>query len=134
MGRTGLPAVLLATVLALAACGDDSGPEADPTAPPPAPPPTSAIDEPGAVPNTFNDEGAAGTFECESQNITVNGEDSDLHFTGPCGTVVVNGARSTVVVDDAEVIVVNGEEATVTYAGDPEVVVNGEGASAEPEE
>lgn len=134
MGGTRLPAVLLAAVLALAVagCGDGgSGEDGDPTAPPP-PPQTSAIDRPGAVANTFNDEGASGTFECQSQNITVNGEDSDLHFTGPCGTVVVNGDRSTVVVDDAQVIVVNGEQATVTYGGDPEVVVTGEGASADP--
>jgi Protein of unknown function (DUF3060) len=132
MGTRG-PAVLLATVLALlgAACGDSNGDD-DPTGPPP-PPETSAIERPGAVPDTFNDEGASGTFECGSQNITVNGEDSDLHFTGPCGTVVVNGARSTVVVDDAQVIVVNGEQASVTYGGDPEVVVNAEDANAEPQ-
>ena len=133
---TRVPAVLLAALLALlgAGCGgDDPEPDADPTAPPPAPPETSAIDHPGPVPDTFNDEAAAGTYECGSQNITVNGEESDLHFTGPCGTVVVNGDRSIVVVDDAAVIVVNGEDATVTYAGDPEVVVNGEGATAEEE-
>lgn len=133
------PAVLLAAVLALfaAGCGGDddgSGEDGAPTAAPPAPPQTSAIEEPGPVPNTFNDEGASGTFACESQNITVNGQDSDLHFTGPCGTVVVNGDRSTVVIDDAQVIVVNGVDATVTYTGDPEVVVNGEGATAEPAE
>jgi hypothetical protein len=131
------PAVLLAALLALlgAGCGgDDPDPDASgTTGPPPAAPQTSAIDHPGPVPNTFNEEGASGTYECGSQNITVNGEESDLHFTGPCNTVVVNGARSTVAVEDAEVIVVNGEDATVTYAGDPEVVVNGEGATAEEE-
>jgi hypothetical protein len=131
---TRVPAVLLAGVLALlgAACGDDSEPAEDPTGPP-APPQTSAVDHPGPVPNAFNDEGASGTYECGSQNITVNGEESDLRLTGPCGTVVVNGDRSTVVVDDAEVIVVNGEDAAVTYSGEPEVAVNGEGATAERE-
>jgi hypothetical protein len=123
-------------VLALlgAGCGGDgSDSDGEPTGPPPVPPQTSAIEHPGPVPNTFNEEGSSGSYECGSQNITVNGEDSELRFTGPCGTVVVNGDRSIVVVDDAEVIVVNGEDATVTYSGDPEVVVNGEGASAEPE-
>lgn len=131
MGSRGVPAVLLAAVLALAACGGDDPDPTGPETPPPAPPQTSAIEQPGPIPNTFNDEGASGTYECGNQNITVNGEDSDLHFTGACGTVVVNGARSTVVVDDAAVIVVNGEDAAVTYSGDPEVVMNGEGASAE---
>src|SRR5690606_8310985 len=108
---TRVPAVLLAAVLAVlgAGCGgdDDGGDDGsggDQTTAPAPPPQTSPVDEPGAVANTFNDQGASGTYECQEQNITVNGEDSDLRFTGPCGTVVVNGDRSTVVVEDAEVI------------------------------
>lgn len=112
--------------------GDDpttpapAGSEAGPGAPqPPA-------NDSGVAPAAFNEDGATGTYDCAEQNVTINGHDADLHLTGPCAIVVVNGERSRVVIDDAQLIVVNGEGSEVTYAGEPEVVVNAEDASAEP--
>jgi phage baseplate assembly protein gpV len=120
-------------VLLGAGCSDDGGGE---TAPPddglPTPPPvTTPQATSGTSPTVFNDEGAVGTFDCAGQDITVNGADVDVHLTGACGTVVVNGDRVRLVVDDAAIIVVNGDESEVTYSGDPEVTVNGEDSSAE---
>jgi hypothetical protein len=118
-----------------AGCGGDE-PEApspiDITAPgrPGAPDPTNGAAAP--APAAFNDDRTSGTYDCEGQNITVNSQDADLHLVGECATVVVNGERARVVIDDAELIVVNGEDARATYSGDPEIVVTGEDATAEP--
>jgi hypothetical protein len=142
---------VLVGVLALlgAGCGGDPEPTDDPPTGPTSAPPATAPESPtgggsgsGApgdgdgererAPLVFNDEDSTGTYDCAGQNVTVNGDDADLRLTGRCGTVVVNGERDRVVVEDAEVIVVNGEDARVTYSGDPEVAVTGEGASADP--
>jgi hypothetical protein len=121
--------LLGAVVLVVAGCGGDEDPPADDDNPafPIATQPTS-----GTAPSVFNDEGTAGSFDCASQDITVNGAEADVHLTGACGTVVVNGDRVRLVVDDAAVIVVNGDDSTVSYGGDPEVTVNGD-STAEPE-
>jgi DUF3060 family protein len=125
--------VLLGTLVLLAAgCGGDpdepEGGDAATLAPPVVTQATS-----GTSPTVFNDEGAAGTFDCAGQDITVNGAETDVHLTGACGTVVVNGDRVRLVVDDAAVIVVNGDDSTVSYRGEPDVTVNGEDSTAEPE-
>ncbi|HLU44589.1 MAG TPA: DUF3060 domain-containing protein [Natronosporangium sp.] len=91
----------------------------------------SPSDGPEPAPAAFNDQ-TTGTYDCGGQNITINGDGSDLHLTGACGIVVINAAQATLVVDAAEMIVVNGADSHVTYGGEPEVFVNGEDASAEP--
>lgn len=133
-------AVALAGALALggAACGgDDPGPGGDTATPgdPTATAPDSDAGgddgEPEPAPVAFNDAQVSGAFDCDGQDVAVNGEDADLHLVGSCGVVVINGERAQVTVDDAELIVVNGENAALTYSGDPEVTVNGEHATAE---
>lgn len=140
VGFTGMLALLVG-------CGG-SEPAAEPTDPPAttapagggtAGPGDSGSDGPGGsdadgpepAPAAFNAQ-ASGTYDCGGQNVTVNGDGSDLHLAGTCGTVVINAEDATLVIDEAELIVVNGAGSHVTYGGDPEVVVNGEDASAEP--
>lgn len=120
--------VVCALALLAAGCGGDEDPQVDdPPVFPIATQPTS-----GMAPGVFNDEGVTGSFECGGQDITLNGAEADIQLTGTCGTVVVNGDRVRLVVDDAAVIVVNSDDSTVTYGGDPEVTVNGD-STAEPE-
>jgi hypothetical protein len=115
-------------LLAAAGCGGEDDPpvDGDDPVPPIATQPTG-----GTAPGVFNDEGVTGSYECGGQDITLNGAEADVHLTGACGTVVVNGDRVRLVVDDAAVIVVNGDDSTVSYGGDPEVTVNGD-SDAEP--
>jgi hypothetical protein len=101
---------------------------------PPAPParPSTPAAPPGdgpAAPAVFNNP-VHGTYRCSARGVLVNGEGSVLHLTGPCTTVIVNGAASQVEIDHATRILVNGAGAHVIYHSTATVFVNGAGATA----
>lgn len=139
--RTAAAIVLTGALALLTACDSGSEPTGDP---PVSATPTSGDTTDGGdsgsegseaepAPAAFNAR-ATGEYDCGGQNVTVNGDESELHLLGLCGTVVINAEQATVTVDEAELIVVNGAGSHVVYSGDPEVVLNGEDATAEPAE
>lgn len=118
----------------------EEGPAKEPTPEPTTttteteePPTTSSGAPPAgqAAPSVFNDP-ADGTYACTGGSVAINGAGSDIHLTGECDDVLVNGAGSSVEVDAANRILVNGARAHVTYHGNPQVAVTGAGASADP--
>lgn len=142
--RTAAAVVFTGALALLAACDGGSEPVEDPpvsagsSAGTPDAGPGSG--DPGEsesgeelAPAAFNAR-ASGAYDCGGQNITVNGDESELHLLGTCGTVVINAEQATVTVDGAELIVVNGAGSHVNYSGEPEVVLNGEDTTAEPAE
>jgi uncharacterized protein YjbI with pentapeptide repeats len=96
------------------------------------PPVATTTEAPPAAPKApavFNTP-AHGTYSCTGGTVAINGASSDLHLTGQCDLVTVNGAGSHVEIDAANRIIINGAKAAVTYHGTAQVLVNGAGATA----
>lgn len=76
------------------------------------------------------DRTVTGTYHCSDADVAIKGANSDVHLTGSCDAVVVQGDGSHVEVDAAKSIIVNGDNAAVIYHGEAYVQVNGAGATA----
>lgn len=59
--------------------------------------------------------GLEQTYECNGQDVVVNGANNALSFTGECDKVTVNGKGNVVHLEAAKRITANGTENTVTW-------------------
>ncbi len=110
--------LMIASLLALAACGDAAPPVAtqgagDATPSPQRPAGPAVLTDPASGAN------------CAGQDLHVTRDDFSLVIEGECGRVVVTASRGALNVDRAASIRVEGSHVTVLNAQVGEVVVTG---------
>ena len=67
-----------------------------------------------------------GTWDCKADpNVSVMGNNSTFHITGPCNAITINGNHDTVHIAHGQTVTINGNKNTVDTGKADAVMVAG---------